>query len=116
MLLVEQFVSPHSHSHVLPYEQRESIASTSRSSVVSFDADIDLEVLERDQNSSISRRRGDMTTNGPEVHALPVTLGLVVHGLADGMALGVSALDNGQPSRNLSIIVFLALLVHKGWW
>jgi solute carrier family 39 (zinc transporter), member 9 len=110
MLLVEQFASPHSHSRtpVPPYDP------AAASSDVSFDANIDLEILEREQNSSISRRRSDMTTSGPEVHALPMTLGLVVHGIADGMALGVSALDNGQASHNLSIIVFLALLVHKG--
>jgi zinc transporter 9 len=47
--------------------------------------------------------------------ACPLTLGLVVHGLADGLALGVSALsaESGAPS-NLSFVVFLALLIHKG--
>jgi len=44
--------------------------------------------------------------------AYPLTLGLVVHGLADGLALGVSAL--GDTETDLSLVVFLALIIHKG--
>ncbi|KAL6297885.1 ZIP zinc transporter-domain-containing protein, partial [Sparassis latifolia] len=49
--------------------------------------------------------------------AYPLTLGLVLHALADGLALGASVLSSGTdvsavPSR-LSLVVFLALVVHK---
>ena len=40
-------------------------------------------------------------------------LGLVIHGLADGIALGASSLSDRS---SLGVIVFLAVLVHKGEW
>ena len=43
--------------------------------------------------------------------AVPLTLGLAVHALADGLALGAAARDD---DGGLGWIVFLALLVHKG--
>jgi zinc transporter 9 len=49
--------------------------------------------------------------------AYPITVGLVLHGLADGLALGMSMLSNNEPSSPsyaLSLVVFLALAVHKG--
>jgi len=49
--------------------------------------------------------------------AYPITLGLVLHGLADGLALGMSVLSNDESSSHpyaLSLVVFLALAVHKG--
>ncbi|KAI5831180.1 Zinc/iron permease [Schizophyllum commune Tattone D] len=42
--------------------------------------------------------------------AVPLTLGLAVHALADGLALGAAARDD---DGGLGWIVFLALLVHK---
>lgn len=44
-------------------------------------------------------------------HGLSATLGLVIHGLADGIALGASSLSG---HAELGLIVFLAVLVHKG--
>ncbi|KAF8133818.1 hypothetical protein EV363DRAFT_1324699, partial [Boletus edulis] len=43
--------------------------------------------------------------------AYPLSLGLIIHALIDGYALGVSASNTRSP--NLSIIVFLAISVHK---
>lgn len=52
-----------------------------------------------------------------------LTLGLVIHSFADGMALGAAnALDQGSQevkaaggeSTGLSLVVFLAIAVHKG--
>ncbi|KAF8442885.1 Zinc/iron permease [Boletus edulis BED1] len=43
--------------------------------------------------------------------AYPLSLGLIIHALIDGYALGVSASNTRSP--NLSIIVFLAIIVHK---
>lgn len=44
--------------------------------------------------------------------AYPLSLGLTIHALVDGYALGVSASDSHSP--NLSLIVFLAIVIHKG--
>lgn len=44
-------------------------------------------------------------------HGLSATLGLVIHGAADGIALGASSLSG---RAELGLIVFLAVLVHKG--
>ncbi len=56
-----------------------------------------------------------------EEEGLPLTLGLVIHSLADGLALGASALplsgtdgEGSASSTGLSLIVFLALIIHKG--
>ncbi|ORY35533.1 Zinc/iron permease [Naematelia encephala] len=45
------------------------------------------------------------------VQGLNATLGLVIHGAADGIALGASSLSG---SGSLGLVVFLAVLVHKG--
>ncbi|WRT68439.1 uncharacterized protein IL334_005415 [Kwoniella shivajii] len=45
------------------------------------------------------------------VHGLNATLGMVIHGAADGIALGASSLSG---NGSLSLIIFLAVLVHKG--
>lgn len=42
---------------------------------------------------------------------LSATLGLVIHGAADGIALGASSLTG---TAELGLIVFLAVLIHKG--
>jgi zinc transporter 9 len=44
-------------------------------------------------------------------HGMSATLGLVIHGLADGIALGASSLSD---NKQLGLVVFLAVLVHKG--
>ena len=45
------------------------------------------------------------------------TLGLVIHAIADGIALGASTATTSSnpngPAQNLGIIVFLALMLHK---
>lgn len=56
----------------------------------------------------------DTRSHGPHSHGvagLNATLGLVIHGAADGIALGASSLS-GRGS--LGVVVFLAVLVHKG--
>jgi zinc transporter 9 len=44
--------------------------------------------------------------------AYPLSLGLIVHALVDGYALGVSSLDTR--SGAISFVVFLAIIIHKG--
>lgn len=48
---------------------------------------------------------------GGAIKGLNATLGLVIHGAADGIALGASSLSE---KGNLGLIVFVAVLVHKG--
>ena len=57
------------------------------------------------------RRNGGGGGGASAIHGLNATLGLVIHGAADGIALGASSLAE---SGSLSLIVFLAVLVHKG--
>ena len=90
MLLIEQFTShtgSHSHSRAnsLPY------------------------IL---LNSNPPVEDGEELDRATPEKAYPVTLGLIIHGLSDGLALGVSALSDTE--SDLSLVVFLALLIHKG--
>ncbi|KAE9986163.1 hypothetical protein EG328_006426 [Venturia inaequalis] len=44
----------------------------------------------------------------------PTTIGLLIHALADGVALGASSTTGSTSTRGgLSIVVFIAILVHK---
>ncbi|EIW68171.1 hypothetical protein TREMEDRAFT_71929 [Tremella mesenterica DSM 1558] len=53
----------------------------------------------------------DRATTQGGIHGLNATLGLVIHGAADGIALGASSLSE---RGSLGLIVFLAVMVHKG--
>jgi solute carrier family 39 (zinc transporter), member 9 len=111
MLIVEQLI-PHSHGSTTPFKE-----STT-------DARFDVALEDREQGagpSSVSLRADDPPQDamGPERQsAFALTLGLAVHGLADGFALGVSSLpvSGTGSSSNLSLVVFFALLVHRGIW
>jgi zinc transporter 9 len=49
------------------------------------------------------------------MQAYPLTVGLIIHALVDGLALGVSALSNPTgDSPDTSLVVFMALFIHKG--
>nr|ODN89034.1 solute carrier family 39 (zinc transporter), member 9 [Cryptococcus depauperatus CBS 7841] len=47
------------------------------------------------------------------LQGMNATLGLVIHGVADGIALGASSLA-AHRNGSLGLVVFLAVLVHKG--
>ncbi|KAI0695756.1 Zinc/iron permease [Cerioporus squamosus] len=97
--------------------------------VSTVEFDVELGELEREEgipgSASPSRNRHlavEMVEN--QRRALPLTLGLVVHALADGLALGSAALsESGEHTgagdsqsvvpSGLSVIVFLALAIHK---
>lgn len=55
--------------------------------------------------------RSDWAAGGGSTAGLNAVLGMVIHGAADGIALGASSLSG---KGNLGLIVFLAVLVHKG--
>ena len=116
MLLVEQFTSHsghHHHGYELPLNGRGT----------SIDFDAELAELENEQGLSSEHGSGtttprktrteDLSGSGDPSQALPLTVGLVVHGLADGMALGVSFASESGAATGLSLVVFLAIIVHK---
>ena len=114
MMVVEHFVAG-SHNHGPD-------PTSGGGTQLEFDAE--LGELEADQNGR-SERRAYENMHGPAAtqviapakqKAIPFTIGLIIHGIADGCALGVSALEeaSSQNSNGLSLIVFLALLLHKG--
>jgi zinc transporter 9 len=119
MLIIEQLVSPHSHPH--SYTLHTTTQSERRSDKqASLDFDAELGELERGPEvgtSSHSRNNSGQTTTQessvtPEMQyrAYPLTMGLVMHALADGLALGSSILSD-PGSSELSFIVFLALII-----
>lgn len=62
-------------------------------------------MLERVQQK-LSKKGGENFLTG-----LNATLGLVIHAMADGIALGASSLTSNS---SIGVIVFLAVIVHKG--
>ncbi|KAF7365001.1 Beta-lactamase class penicillin binding protein [Mycena venus] len=127
MMVVEQLIAPHSHSHGHGTNSGSvalhAVGQQSGSTTVEFDAEMgDME--QPDPPSSGGFMQVDASAslteiNGSRAKAYPLTFGLIMHGLADGLALGVSSLsDPGASSsdashRDLSFIVFLALIIHK---
>jgi len=118
MLVVEQF---HSRNHVpqsaLPLQQVDGENDVSN---VEFDVELEREpTLGRSGSQFVNpdlpfSTRADVVSQS---RVYPLTLGLLVHGLADGLALGVSTLSTASGARaapKLSFVVFLALLIHKG--
>ena len=83
---------------------------------VVFDVELgELEQTEGITTTSPPRSRENTQTaniSGAPRAAYPLTLGLAIHALADGFALGSSAFAPADTS--LSLVVFLALIVHKG--
>ncbi|KAJ9091187.1 hypothetical protein QFC20_007697 [Naganishia adeliensis] len=68
----------------------------------------------RDSNTSDLEDRCQEAMGGASgrgVAGLNATLGLVIHAMADGVALGASSLSG---SGGLGLVVFLAVIVHKG--
>ncbi|CDO70839.1 hypothetical protein BN946_scf184801.g32 [Trametes cinnabarina] len=122
MLIVEQTVSDHPEPY--PIEASQPPKPSEEESTVEFD--VELGELERAEGISPA---GPSRPHPPphevvetRARALPLTLGLVVHALADGLALGSASLSDGasEPSTSgsvhptgLSVVVFLALVVHK---
>lgn len=119
MLLVDPIIhrassnSHHTSQHT-PLPSSDPGPSTSNGHV---EFDVELGELEREQG--IVPSTAPPISYHPEKYdvpdtavAYPLTLGLTVHALADGLALGSSAVSplNGS----LSFVVFIALIIHKG--
>lgn len=100
MFLLEEYTTSH----------RQTLAHSSTSQPGELTLDVDLEERSRLPNSE-SPPLCHVETSGTE-RVYPLSFGLIIHALVDGYALGVSASDARSP--NLSLIVFLAIIVHKG--
>ncbi|KAG2112298.1 Zinc/iron permease [Suillus discolor] len=107
MFLVEEYISP--HARPLPLEIRHEVED------VHFD--ITLDELEREEGMTLPGSHAStwqMLRHAPSSslqRAYPLSLGLTVHALVDGYALGVSSLETR--SGALSFVVFLAIIIHK---
>lgn len=131
MLLLEQLVSPHAHDRAPP---RLPPSPTNPPAHVEFD--VELGELERAEGfpdaepaavAAASNTNPDGRPDRPPAEgrasAYPLTLGLVMHALADGLALGSSALSGAGAApgtdaaavlpSSLSLVVFMALAIHK---
>ena len=128
MLVVErQLTGAHEHTPLDVAQPKPATASS-----VEFDVELgDLEQSEAFDQGDASRTTATEFSAGigedvPQQRAYPLTLGLVVHALADGLALGSAAFSDTLASEHasaeessyvpsgLSLAVFIALVVHKG--
>lgn len=117
MLLVEQLgIGGHSH-----HDSGSGYTKVKNSAMPETDVEFDaeLEDLEQPQPGRTFFAANAAAATEPDSgreRALPLTFGLVVHGLADGFALGASSLAPHKENANnaLPIVVFLALILHKG--
>jgi solute carrier family 39 (zinc transporter), member 9 len=121
MLGIEQLVSPHSHSHssddstsTLP----NNLPFHDSTSEVEFDAELGDIGLE-----TPSERRPDrpstpniLEASADRKRAFALLLGLTIHGIADGLALGVAQVAGSSSggTSTLSLVVYFALVLHKG--
>ena len=129
MLVTEQLL-PGAHSHSGSYIPPSGPISP-KASTVEFDADVELGELEGDsvrsprpatpRSASTSAQRpatprtvtGDAFKIPTSGKGFTLTLGLVLHALSDGLALG-SSIVSGEKSQELSLVIFAALIIHKG--
>ena len=129
MLVTEQLI-PGAHSHSGPLVHGSSSLSP-KASTVEFDADVELGELEEDSGrsshppaqrsaSTSAQRITTPRTAAADSFMVPtsgkgftLTLGLVLHALSDGLALG-SSIVSDTSSRELSLVIFFALIIHKG--
>ncbi|KAK3836089.1 MAG: Zinc/iron permease [Linnemannia elongata] len=93
MFLIDQMGPTHAHSH------------NNHVSVADF---TELHNLQLDDNNIRMPSAAGMNAGGGKKRGNPITIGLVVHAAADGIALGASA---SRPE--LRFIVFLAIMLHK---
>ncbi|KAJ7095702.1 Zinc/iron permease [Mycena belliarum] len=112
MLAVEQLVAPHAHGHA---HGGNTLPLHAVGATVEFDAG--LGEGEEPQGQGHGFLQVDADERAARARAYPLTFGLITHGLADGLALGVSALASASEApgahNDLSLIVFLALIIHK---
>ncbi|KIJ54742.1 hypothetical protein M422DRAFT_24647 [Sphaerobolus stellatus SS14] len=112
MLIIEQYLTGHSHSQHIPVASEEIFRApspTENIGVEEYDlGTMDLENLQPRKSMARTPANSSAPTG---LSAYPLTLGLAIHSLADGLALGASTADS--ENSTLSLVVFLALCIHK---
>lgn len=128
MLVTEQLI-PGAHSHSGPHIHGSGSPSP-KGSTIEFDADVELGELEdstlsphppalRSASTSAQRPATPRTSSEDALKiplsgtGLTLTFGLVLHALSDGLALGSSVVSDSG-SQDLSLVIFAALVIHKG--
>ena len=129
MLVTEQLL-PGAHSHSGSFIPGSGLLSP-KASTIEFDADVELGEPEEDsgrsphattqRSASTSAQRPTTprttTVDGFKIptsgKGLTLVLGLVLHALSDGLALG-SSIVSDTGSQELSLVIFAALIIHKG--
>ncbi|KAF8798932.1 Zinc/iron permease [Phlegmacium glaucopus] len=120
MLIIEQLISPHSHSHssnnsipALP----KNMPLHSSTSEVEFDAELGDLGLEppSDRRLNPPSTPSVLEASADRERAFALLLGLVIHGVADGLALGIALVagSSTEGTNALSLVVFFALIIHK---
>ena len=119
MLIIEQLISPHSHSHTLndstsPIPNKPSFHDSTPE--VEFDAELGDLGNTSDRRLDPPSIPNTLEASTDRERAIALLLGLVIHGIADGLALGVAhvAGSSSGGANALSLVVFLALILHKG--
>ncbi|KAI0300306.1 Zinc/iron permease [Russula brevipes] len=128
MLIIEQ-LSSSSHHHHHPRAHRTGHQPAGGHASPDSVFDVELAALEDEAghehggaSAPLHARRASADTGvegdvSVSSSANAITIGLVVHSLADGLALGMSMLPGDESpsshSYGLSLVVFLALAVHK---
>ncbi|KAF8158172.1 ZIP-like iron-zinc transporter [Crassisporium funariophilum] len=120
MLVIEQLISPNAHSHSfddIPVPLQKTRPSTGVSEL-EFDAELgDLEPggHSSDYHADVPTTPIASDVGAGRERAFALLLGLSIHGLADGLALGVANLAKSATgaTNTLSFVVFLALILHK---
>ena len=115
MLIIEQLISPHSHSYP-PIDPFSSIPNSTS------DVEFDAELGDIGLGNSADRRHdppiipNTLEASADRGRAFVLLLGLVIHGIADGLALGVAHVAGSSTgdTNTLSLVVFFALILHKG--
>ncbi|KAG2071291.1 hypothetical protein BDR04DRAFT_1142251 [Suillus decipiens] len=108
MFLVEEYISPHAQPPI-PTEILNEVEDAH--------FDIALDELEREEGITLPGSHAStwqilrQAPSSSLQRAYPLSLGLTIHALVDGYALGVSSLET--QSGTLSFIVFLAIIIHK---
>ena len=125
MMLIEQLLPGHAHVGAVAHDagnkpsnghnRRFSVAASTASDN-ELDLDHEIELLE--SSGGGLNARDSQAAAASRARALPLSMGLVIHCAADGLALGASAVPvagSGQAeAAALPLIVFLALVIHKG--
>ena len=138
MYLVEQLIQGHSHEYQPASTSENDISLQIRTSHAPLshgeEDEIDAAIRDLESNSSHSHpllvdgtgSSGERKVGAGKTRALPLTLGLCIHGLADGLALGAAATASSSSATSpdassstesmtsLSLVVFIALAIHKG--